>query len=429
MLTDERNQVTISGDGSTIVFNKKDGIYSADGEGNNIKKIVDSQGSDFNTVEIDSISYDGTRMVYLKNGTDLYSVNTNGSNPTLLDSDPSQINIYKLSGNGKKVLYYKNNDLFLADFDGSNSIKLTNTPSEMESAIGISGDGSTICYSTIGFPTGKLFTMNSDGTGLNEVSDQFASLGHLTYGGNEIIYLRYNPFPFDFGIYKNTIDGQNEKPMKIDGVPEYISDIKGDFISFEEWNTQEYFVMNHITGEVKKATYTDGTNKGSSQISANANTMVYYKTRSAGTYLQKADTTEELSLQIGPDNDPNNRIEVEIDEMGSTALGVWGVTLSRVDGARAAIEKIDAAIEKVSDKRQYIGETQNRIRHIINDITRERLGTEASRSDIEDAKTAGDMTELVRQQLKDQGNLAAAAYASELPKSVLNLIHEQGWAA
>ncbi len=95
-------------------------------------------------------------------------------------------------------------------------------------------------------------------------------------------------------------------------------------------------------------------------------------------------------------------------------------------GGTIDIEKIDKALEHVSEFRSDMGATQNRLEKSAEslDVYRENLA--ASESQIRDADMAQAITQTVTEQIRQQTSMAMLAQANMSNANVLNLLHASG---
>ena len=81
-----------------------------------------------------------------------------------------------------------------------------------------------------------------------------------------------------------------------------------------------------------------------------------------------------LDLHVGADSTSDNKIQLEIKSMSSSALGLLNadgrllVNGKDSTNADAAIDTIANAIQKVSTQRSALGAVQNRLEHTINNL-------------------------------------------------------------
>ncbi len=405
--------ISLSGDGSTIAYTKWDGsfdLYVANADGTNAKRITNS--SDVEMIGRDSVSNDGTRVIYSSNG-NLMSYNTTDGQITYLDNNYQW---YTFSGNGEKVVFEQNNDIFMIDFDGNNKTQLTFTPFVIEQDISVDDTGKRIAYSD-----GFAHVIDLASKVNYQINGVLTSGTSLSRDG-ERIYFHETANGFVGAKYNGTEVKNIRSLTGISGV----YGLAGNYLTYVY--NQNIYILNVEDGEVNKATINALPLVLDVESSGNGNTVAYSDWTFVGfpsSHVIFADVTDEQMLQVGPDNQSDNRVSVVLEDMGSGSLGVWGVTLTRTDGAWAAIGKIDAAIEKVSAKRAEIGTVSKRLEHTLDDMMAQSLGTENGRSTIEDADMAQETTEMVKAQLQEQSNLRAATLAHDLPRSVLNLLDEQ----
>lgn len=93
-----------------------------------------------------------------------------------------------------------------------------------------------------------------------------------------------------------------------------------------------------------------------------------------------------LKMQIGANEDQN--MEVSINDMRATALGVQNIDVTTQAGANDSITTINKAIEKVSAERSKLGAYQNRLEHTINNLGTSAENLTASESRIRDVDYA-----------------------------------------
>lgn len=131
-----------------------------------------------------------------------------------------------------------------------------------------------------------------------------------------------------------------------------------------------------------------------------------------------------LTLQIGDTYDSYNKLNVSVSDMHAKALGVakGQIDISSQQGAGAAIDVINNAIDKVSKQRSSLGAIQNRLDHTINnlDTTSENLTSANSR--IRDTDMAKEMMSYTQNNVLTQAAQAMLAQANQAPSQVLQLL-------
>ena len=90
--------------------------------------------------------------------------------------------------------------------------------------------------------------------------------------------------------------------------------------------------------------------------------------------------------------------------------------------AGAMIDKIDAAIQTVSDQRAGLGAVQNRLEHTINNLTATNENLSDANSRIRDVDMAEEMMTFTKSNILSQAATSMLAQANAMPNSVLNLL-------
>lgn len=129
-----------------------------------------------------------------------------------------------------------------------------------------------------------------------------------------------------------------------------------------------------------------------------------------------------LTLQIGDSSDSYNQLEVAVDDMHTSSLGIAGIDISTQDGAAAAVDLIKAAINKVSDVRGTLGATQNRLDHTINNLSVMTENITDAESTIRDTDVADEMMAYTKNNILVQSAQAMLAQANQVPQGVLQLL-------
>ena len=97
---------------------------------------------------------------------------------------------------------------------------------------------------------------------------------------------------------------------------------------------------------------------------------------------------------------------------------------SAITLASSAIGQLDVVLENVQKQRTYFGAVSNKISHLINQKTVERLNMQASRSRILDTDYAATTSELAKRQILQQAGVAMIAQANALPQTVMMLLSD-----
>ena len=129
-----------------------------------------------------------------------------------------------------------------------------------------------------------------------------------------------------------------------------------------------------------------------------------------------------LTLQIGDTSADFNQMEVSVSDMHVAALGIADVDISTQAGAKAAVDKIKAAINSVSSTRGDLGAIQNRLEHTINNLSVTAENMTAAESRIRDVDMANEMMAYTKNNILVQSSQAMLAQANQIPQGVLQLL-------
>ncbi len=131
-----------------------------------------------------------------------------------------------------------------------------------------------------------------------------------------------------------------------------------------------------------------------------------------------------VALHVGADATTNNQITLNLDTMTAKGLGVNGLKMDGVDSsnATAAIEKIKAAITKVSAQRADLGAIQNRLEHTISNLDNIVENTTSAESAIRDTDMASEMVKYSNGNILAQAGQSMLAQANQANQGVLSLL-------
>ena len=92
--------------------------------------------------------------------------------------------------------------------------------------------------------------------------------------------------------------------------------------------------------------------------------------------------------------------------------------------AATALSTIDTSINNINSQRSLLGAFQNRLGHIVANLTRQSINTEIARSKIEDADYATETASLIKQQIMQAASMAMLSQAHVSKLEVLSLLRE-----
>ena len=131
-----------------------------------------------------------------------------------------------------------------------------------------------------------------------------------------------------------------------------------------------------------------------------------------------------FNLHVGSDADMTNKINVNIETMNSSYLGIKGLNVSDDTGVSAtyAVDAIADALQKVSDQRSSLGAVQNRLEHTIANLDNVVENTTSAESRIRDVDMAEEMVEYSKNNILAQAGQSMLAQANQATQGVLSLL-------
>ena len=119
-----------------------------------------------------------------------------------------------------------------------------------------------------------------------------------------------------------------------------------------------------------------------------------------------------------------NKINVNIETMNSSYLGIKGLNVSDDTGVAAtyAVDAIADALQKVSDQRSSLGAVQNRLEHTIANLDNVVENTTSAESRIRDVDMAEEMVEYSKNNILAQAGQSMLAQANQATQGVLSLL-------
>jgi flagellin len=145
-----------------------------------------------------------------------------------------------------------------------------------------------------------------------------------------------------------------------------------------------------------------------------------------GTHLLDGSAST-LTFQVGANS--GETLTVSLQAMDSASLGTAsGSNVGAIDltssatAASDAIKTLDSAIADVSTFRGTLGATENRLTHVVANLSVTKENLSASESRIADTDMASEMTNFSKQQILMQAGTSMLAQANSAPQAVLSLL-------
>ncbi|MFA6449498.1 MAG: flagellin [bacterium] len=384
-------------------------IYSMNTDGSNPVNLTNNAAWDLEP----SFSPDGSKIAFRSNRNgnyEIYVMNSDGSNQVRLTNNPALDGEPVWSPDGSKIAFSSystgGGDIYVMNSDGSNQVRLTNNPAADWNPAW-SPDGSKIAFTTSRDGNAEIYVMNSDGS--NQVNLTNSPLPDTrpawSPDGSRIAFESQRTLNGE--VFVMNSDGSNQINLtnnpSSDGGPAWSPD--GSKISFStsRVDISEIFIMNP---------------DGSNPVNLSNNPAQDFKSSYGGVISYPY-------LQVGPDNGADYRIQITLPDARAASIGAAGATVSTAAGARNAITAIDNAIAKVSSYRAEEGTMQKKLELIVNDNSLSGINISASNSRLEDADIASETVDLAREQIKQTTNAEAIIKSDDLSRSVLDLLDEQ----
>ena len=118
-------------------------------------------------------------------------------------------------------------------------------------------------------------------------------------------------------------------------------------------------------------------------------------------------TFSNKDFQIGANNSTNDRLNVSVDDLDSTAIGIGNSDISSKANAQAAIDALDSAINSVNSQRSDIGAYVNRLEHTITNNDLSALNTQAAESAIRDVDIGEELANKTKNEILMQAGQMA----------------------
>ncbi|MGB3705898.1 MAG: flagellin [Castellaniella sp.] len=137
-------------------------------------------------------------------------------------------------------------------------------------------------------------------------------------------------------------------------------------------------------------------------------------------------STGSIHLQVGANTTNNDSITITTTDATVSGLGITGTAaagdVSTSGAARTMINAMDAALKAVDTARSTLGTYQNRLESTVANLNNTVTNLSASRSRIEDADYAIEVSNMTRAQILQQAGTAVLAQANQVPQTMLSLL-------
>jgi Tol biopolymer transport system component len=188
----------------------------------------------------------------------IWLMNSNGTNPVALTSNPAGDAYPNLSRDGSKVAFVSdrdgNQEIYSMNAAGAFQTRLTNNPAQDNSPV-YSPNGTRIAFASNRDGNYEIYIMNANGTGQTRLTTSSLDDGQPTFSpdGTKILFVRLAANQSDSHIYSMNVDGTGQTPLTsgsfvLNGYPNFSPDgtkiIFSSVRPFSGHTDAEIYVMN-----------------------------------------------------------------------------------------------------------------------------------------------------------------------------------------
>lgn len=129
-----------------------------------------------------------------------------------------------------------------------------------------------------------------------------------------------------------------------------------------------------------------------------------------------------VELNIQASDRAHTAITIPLVNCTAEKLGVDALSVMSFDAAGASLDKIDKAIDKVSEHRSAMGAIYNRLEKAKNNVDNTGENVQSAESRIRDADMAAEMVEYAKHNILEQAGQSVLAQAGKMTEGVLELL-------
>jgi flagellin len=142
--------------------------------------------------------------------------------------------------------------------------------------------------------------------------------------------------------------------------------------------------------------------------------------------LAVSSPSEDIIIHMGLDSSDENRVNLNdtlnLEAITTTSLGIDTLDMSNAEGAKAALEKLQEAIDTLINARGRIGATHNSLTRVTQSLGVNMENITAAESTIRDSDIAQEVTGLTKQLLLTKSSAAMIGQSNLIPEGVLLLL-------
>ncbi len=258
---------------------------------------------------------------------------------------------------------------------------------------GVRGSAASfIFYKTTGTPRATYITGTKDLTN-----------GVMFEPGKNVLTLSADSVPYQYTFPENVLLS-----------PDELAAFMNDKFANGDDNGNTAPLTAEIENGVLKITHKAVGSHTISDVGGSARSTVFFQEKGR-------DTREPLNILVT--GETGNNIEIPKVSIGSCAIRINSITISKPKYAEKAVRRIKDAINILSSKRSTYGALQNRMEHTVNNNENIIENTQASESAIRDADVADLMMEFSINNILLQAGTSMLAQANQSAQLIMGLLH------
>ncbi|OQA90756.1 MAG: Flagellin [bacterium ADurb.Bin236] len=137
-------------------------------------------------------------------------------------------------------------------------------------------------------------------------------------------------------------------------------------------------------------------------------------------------TKRPSDVQANSDNIDSHKFDFSMPDARAYNLGINSLNIQSQAGALNGIDQVDAAIETLNGMRASVGQMENVMGHLLEDLRMEYINVVAARSNIEDADFARVAVDMAKAKILTDSALAVTSQMDSVRRGALDLLSQHG---
>ena len=227
----------------------------------------------------------------------------------------------------------------------------------------------------------------------------------------------FRDFPNSNTRYKHIILVTDEPGDDNHLSPETAQLLKDKGITVHGVYNNNSFGINHVINETggKKVQLSNNNNWGN-QLS----NVIGEAIGEGANVAEENDTMQPIILQVGPNE--GQHVTFDLYDCRAHKIGVDPLSIATRDEAEYALNKIDATIQLISERRSEYGAIHNRLEHAYNNVKNTEENLTKAESTLRDADMAKEMSKLKKDQVLLQSSQSMMAQINQMSQGILEIL-------